>query len=98
MKRRVDVDIDPERAGISAPVDRDRDILDRTERKVMRGRPVTAEGKIVVEAHGVDAEPEQGPLAAARTRHLAQFGQLTTLMFQNLAQTERRLSNNIGQR
>ena len=98
MKRRIDIDIDPQRPCIRAVVDRNRDILDRPERKIVRNRPVSAEAEPVVEPHDVDAEPEQSPVIAIRARNPAQLRQLKVLMLEHIANTNRSLCNQFPHR
>ena len=68
VQRRIGVEVDPQRTAVRAVVDRDRQILDRPERKIVRGRAVAGEAEAVVERHDVDAQPEQRPALDARRR------------------------------
>ena len=59
MERRIGVEIDPHRTSKRVVVESDREVFDRSERKIVRNGLVTSEAKIVVEPHDIGADAEQ---------------------------------------
>ena len=87
VQRRIDVEVDPKRLAVGAVVNRDRQVLDRTERKIVRGRAMAGKAEAVIERHDVDAQPEQRPAVDVAADIAAHVRQLIALMLQRLRES-----------
>ena len=98
ITRRIGVEIDPQRTFGSAVVNRDREILDRSERKVMCVNAISSKVEIVFERHDIQAWPKQRLAACVAAQIAAQIRKLIVLALQNLCHPARRVLNRVRHR
>ena len=95
VERGVGVEIDPERSAIRAVVNRDRQILDRPVRQIVRGAAVARKAQIVIEPHEVDRGAPQRAIIDQPTEISPQIRELAVLVIQQLADLPRRLADDL---
>src|SRR5262245_2220248 len=97
MTRRIGIEIDAKRTAIRTVIHLDRQVIDRAEREIVRNGAIAGKTEIVVEAHDVQAEPEQAPAVDAADGS-PQICNWIELMLQPAAKLQRALGDDIGYR
>ena len=85
MQRRVGIEVDPERTTIRAVVNRDRQIIHRPEREIVRNGTIARETETIVERHDIDADSEQRSPVDDSAKVPPQVCNLTAFMLQRAA-------------
>ena len=96
MECRIGIEVDPKRTAVQPVVNLDRQVFDRSKRKVSCLRPIARETKIIIEPHDIEIESEQRSRVVDAAKFPPQICNLKKLVFQSVANLPGGVTDSLG--